>query len=133
MTPMIAAMTRLADVLERENAALRSMDMATATGLLAEKTQTLADITAIQTMELAVSPVTPALPTGVPMGLPNRLRILTTENQRLLEIALLAQGRVVSLIARVACVQHNHSTAGYGSGGCPKPSRPPALAVSARA
>ncbi len=126
---LIAAVTRLADILARENAALQTMDMEAATGLLAEKTSILADIAVFQKGQPADPPANrPGMD-----DLADKLRTQVMENRRLLEIALIAQGRVVSLIARAASVQHNRTIAGYGIGGCPTTSRPPALAISARA
>lgn len=127
--PIIDAATRLADILTRENTALRAMDMAAATALLADKTQALADFTAAGEADARV----PQTLRPIAESLARNLRDLVMENRRLLDIALHVQGRVLGVIARAAAQQTNQAAPRYGDGGTPTPSRPAAIAISARA
>jgi hypothetical protein len=93
---LILAAQRLADVLDRENDALRVMDLRRAVTLLAEKTAAIADLTAAE---------------GVASGLPNsedlfamtaKLDGLARENRQLLERAISAQQRMIGIMVRAA-------------------------------
>jgi hypothetical protein len=86
---------RLADVLERENAALRAMDLVRAARLLPEKTAAIAELAAFG--ETAVPPPNPALTAAA-----RRLDALTRENRQLLRRAIAAQQRVIGIIVRAA-------------------------------
>jgi len=114
---VLAAATTLAEVLEAENAALTTLDLPRAAGLLADKQRALAGLTGAQ-------PV-PA-PNAAAGRLAHRLRALALENKRLLERAIAAQGRVMSVVARAATPA---APSGYGTA---RPQRPVALAVSTR-
>jgi len=74
--------TRLAQILEQENAALAAFDFPRATALLAEKQEAL--------RLFAAEP---------PGNAPARLRELADTNRRLLERAIAVQGRVIELVA----------------------------------
>lgn len=74
---------RLAALLEAENAALRALDVAAVAELLPAKRVAVEALTA--------GPV--AAETA------ERLRLLATDNRRLLEQAMAVQGRVVALVA----------------------------------
>lgn len=128
-TPVIDAAMRLADILGRENAALRAMDMPAATALLVDKAQALAAFTAAGDADARVPEA--SRPTAETLA--GNLRALVMENRRLLDIALHVQGRVLGLIARAAAQQTGHAAPRYGGGGTPMPSRPAAIAISARA
>jgi hypothetical protein len=118
----------LASVLEEENQALQALDFAAAVSLLGAKQRAAARFVEAerQTRSLA-----PAARTGMGARC-RRLHGLVADNRRLLERALLAQGRVIAVIARAArnspeAVPH------YGARGTPvAPSRPFALAFSTR-
>jgi hypothetical protein len=90
--PLAAAARHLADILDRENDALRAMDLRRVAGLLAEKTAAFADLAACQ-----AEPGNLAL-----VSIGRRLDHLTQENRRLLERAMAAQQRVMGIVARAA-------------------------------
>jgi hypothetical protein len=93
--PLIATARLLVDVLERENAALRIMDLRRAAGLLPEKSAAIAELTAFGEA--------PALPPDPGLGVVARqLHALTLENRRLLDRAIVAQRRVIGIIVRAA-------------------------------
>jgi hypothetical protein len=91
--PLIIVAQRLADVLDRENDALRVMDLIRAATLLPEKTAAMADLTGFgeHTFELP----NPAL-----VATAKRLDSLASENRRLLKRALVAQQRVIGIVVR---------------------------------
>ena len=91
--PLIVAAQRLADVLDRENAALRTMDLRKATALLPEKSVAVADLTAAG--EAGFAPPNPVL-----IATARRLDNLASENRRLLERAIAAQQRVIGIVVR---------------------------------
>lgn len=93
--PLIVAAQRLADVLDRENDALRAMDLRRAVTLLPEKTAAIADLTA--SGESAFGPANPALVLTA-----QRLDGLASENRRLLQRAIAAQQRVIGIVVRAA-------------------------------
>jgi len=121
--PIIVA-ERLADVLGRENAALRAMDMVGATRLLEEKTAAVTELESLVTT--AAGGVA-----RMPQGLRERLDGLATENQRLLGRALEVQGHVVSLIARAAAREVERQAPRYGADGT-MAARPAPVALLAR-
>jgi hypothetical protein len=86
---------RLADVLGRENEALKAMDLHRAVTLLPEKTAAIAELTTAD--HLASEPPNPdfALLTA-------RLDGLAMENRQLLERAIGAQQRVIGIMVRAA-------------------------------
>ena len=93
--PLILVAQRLADVLDRENDALRVMDLRRAVTLLPEKTAAITELTAAG--DAVVGPPDPAL---IPIA--RRLNGLALENRRLLERAIAAQQRVIGIIVRAA-------------------------------
>lgn len=109
--PMLSAAARLIGVLAAENTALLALDVPAAAALLEEKlaaARGLAQVSAgrpaaRQTPELA--------------GLALRLRDLAEENRRLLEHAILVQGRVLDMVARAARQGVAQSGGRYGAGG----------------
>ena len=93
--PLLQVAQRLADVLDRENDALRVMDLRRAVGLLPEKTAAIADLTAAE--GVGSTPSNPAL-----VSIAARLDGLARENRLLLERAIGAQRRVIGIIVRAA-------------------------------
>jgi hypothetical protein len=93
--PLLQVAQRLADVLDRENAALRVMDLRRAVGLLPEKTAAIADLNAAESIGSG-----PPSPDVVAMAA--RLDGLAQENRVLLERAIGAQRRVIGIIVRAA-------------------------------
>ena len=108
MTDVSTAGARLEAVLRQENAALKQLDIAKASLLLQEKLAAARGLNAAPTLSRT--------PEATAMAL--RLRDLAHENRRLLERAILAQSRVVELVARAArgAAQAN---GGYGAKGAP--------------
>ena len=101
---------RLADLLDRENAALRRLDLPTALTLLDAKRA------AITAFDLALRNGTKTIETDDAMReLAVRLRDATVENKRLLERAMLAQQHVMSLLAQAA--RRAGPSGRYGAGG----------------
>jgi len=94
--PMHTAAGRLAEVLARENEALRAMDLPRAAALLVEKAAAMDALTAVAAA-MPSGPPHPALPAAA-----RRLESLAAENRLLLERALAAQQRVIGIIARAA-------------------------------
>jgi len=92
---LIAVAQRLADVLVRENDALRAMDLLRAVSLLREKTAAFADLTAFG--QSAAGTSDPAL-----VSTAKRLDGLAMDNRRLLERAMVAQQRVIGIVVRAA-------------------------------
>jgi hypothetical protein len=93
--PFLMVAQRLADVLVRENDALRVMDLRRAVTLLPEKTTVIAELTVA---DGAVSG--PHDPDLIAMGA--RLDGLAQENRKLLERAIGAQKRVIGIIVHAA-------------------------------
>ena len=142
--PVLRAATSLAGVLGRENTALRAMDLSAAIALLAEKTQALAALDAALAVGDAALPaarsVTEASLTEASLteaslteALARDLPTLVADNRRLLETALHVQTRLIGLIAHAAAQQARQATPRYGPCGGLAPTRPSAIAVSARA
>src|ERR1035441_5457392 len=90
---LTAAAVRLTEVLAAENAALAAVDLPRAGAMLAEKTRAAdAFVAARAASHGALSGARPAML--------ERLRDLVEENQRLLDVAIKVQGRVIGIIAR---------------------------------
>ena len=89
------AARRLAAVLERENVALAAMDLPAATALLEEKTAALAALR-------EASAESPPSPDREPEG--RRLAALAADNHALLERAMVAQQRVIGIVAQAAAL-----------------------------
>jgi hypothetical protein len=120
---VVAAAESLADVLGRENEALKRLDYASAVALVQAKEAALAGLTE--------HPVASALPPRMTVLAP-LLRRLANENQVLLERAITVQTRVVRIVAR-ACAPPPAAKQ-YGGYGHRAPSnRAAAIALSTRA
>jgi len=111
---------RLADLLARENEALKRLDYAAAVALVPAKEAALAELTK------------PPLRPMVQTELGQLLSGLAAENQVLLERAIAVQTRIVRIVAR-ACAPPPAVTRYNGYGGRAPPDRAAALAVSTRA
>ena len=88
----ISVVTSLADVLERENAALAAMDLPAAAAVLPAKTAALTRFA-----EAVASGSGPWPPDAEPAAA--RLNRLALENRQLLERAMVAQERVIGIVA----------------------------------
>jgi hypothetical protein len=86
---------RLADLLERENTALRVMDLPRAATSLSEKAAAMAELAAFG--DASVGPSDPAL-----VAAAQRLDVLAMENRQLLVRAIAAQQRVIGMVVRAA-------------------------------
>ena len=91
--PLNDALHHLADVLTRENIALRAMDLPGAVALLPEKNAAIADV--MLSGETVTAAAAPAL-----MALTRELDGLAQENRQLLERAIAAQQRVIGIVVR---------------------------------
>lgn len=109
--PLLAAATRLAQVLTAENAALLALDAPAAAALLTEK------LAAARELAEAAAQRPAARQTPESAGLALRLRDLAEENRRLLEHAILVQGRVLDMVARAARQGVAQSSGRYGASG----------------
>ena len=117
------AAQRMADLLAAENEALKRLDFAAATALIAAKEQALADLAKHQGRSAA----SPAL-----LAIGQLVAKLAAENQLLLERSIAVQTRIVRIVAR-ACAP-SPAAARYGGHGRPTPPRgTAALALSTRA
>jgi hypothetical protein len=92
---LVGLAQRLADVLDLENDALRTMDLPRAAAMLAEKTAAIAALAAFG--DTSLEPHTPILGLAA-----RRLNSLVLDNRRLLERAIVAQQRVIGIIVRAA-------------------------------
>ncbi len=110
-TPLLTAAARLIGVLAAENAALLALDAPAAAALLEEKLAAARSLAQVSAGRLAARQ-TPELG-----GLALRLRDLAEENRRLLEHAILVQGRVLDMVARAARQGVAQSSGRYGAGG----------------
>jgi hypothetical protein len=114
------AAQRLADLLARENAALRRLDFLAAVALVPAKEAALAELEKLPQGSTSQS------------GLGQRLSALAMDNQSLLERAIAVQTRIVRIVARASApVATATRYNGYG-GRAPK-TRAAALAVSTKA
>ncbi len=93
-TQAIEAANRLADLLARENAALKRMDFPAAIALVPAKEAVLAEITR------GGPPLTAASRSHALLSLGQRLRGLAEENRVLLERAMAVQTRILGIVAR---------------------------------
>lgn len=125
-TDLIQAGTALADVLVRENEALRRLDFPAAVALAPAKQAALLNLTQGR-QPPAAADRTPAL-----LALGRRVSDLAAENRALLERAITVQTRVVGIIMRAAA---KPAPAGHyaASGARYQPRKAPAVALSARA
>jgi hypothetical protein len=122
-TPLLLIAQRLADVLDRENDALRAMDLRRAVTLLPEKTAAIAELT-------AADDAASGLPDPDLVSFAARLDVLAMENRQLLERAIGAQQRVIGIIVHAAAsvaVAPNYGVQGR----CIQPTGPMALSTRA--
>jgi len=98
---LLAAASRLADLLAAENQDLAALDLAAAVARLEDKTRATADFAAANAQAAAAS-LTPAERQRIAAQVGARLRALAADNKRLLERALLVQRRVLGTIAAAA-------------------------------
>ena len=120
---LLAAATRLADLLAQENAALAASDLARAAAFLAEKQDAARSFAAAQQAVPAGGAASPAL---------TRLRDLAEQNRRLLERGIIIQGEVIGLIA--AALPKAAGASRYAPTGAPlRGGQPVAFTLSARA
>jgi hypothetical protein len=117
--PLANAITRLTDVLDRENRALTAMDLVRAAALLGEKSLATADLQAMTE--------TPAHPDPALVPLVRQLDTVTRENTALLRRAITAQHRVIGIV--VAAVASVAVEPTYGG----RRARIAAMAMSTRA
>jgi hypothetical protein len=121
-TEFVNAAQQLADLLERENDALKRMDFPSAVLLVPAKETALAALIK-----------QPKLPAIQPLAttLMQHVNAVAAENQMLLERALAVQTRIIRIVARAAA--RPAETAHYNEHGArPQPYRAAALAVSTR-
>lgn len=100
MTPeLIFAVGRLADTLARENILLGALDLASAAGMLPEKTAAIAAFAAADDIAQRTGPYMLAgRQREETIKQAERLRTLAAENKRLLERAIAVQGRVIGTV-----------------------------------
>nr|WP_321984405.1 hypothetical protein [uncultured Lichenicoccus sp.] len=110
MIALLDASNHLLDVLDKENAALRRLDLPAATAMVAVKQDAL-------TRFEAARPPTPPAPgsSHALKGVAARLQAAIEENRKLLERAMTVQGRIMSLLAKAAREQVPEQR--YGSQG----------------
>lgn len=121
--PLIVTARRLADLLDRENTALRSMNLRGATTLLAEKSAVVAELSAF------VAPTGDSFDPDL-RAMARRLDALAQENRRLLQRAIVAQKRVISIIVRAAIAASAGTSYGI-PGRPPRPTGPMTLSTRA--
>ena len=122
--PLDAIIRRLANVLDRENLALKAMDLHGTTTLLAEKTAAMSDFTTAA--EMGSGAAHPDLVAAM-----TRLDGLASENRRLLERAIAAQQRVIGIVARA--MEAAIAEPSYGAAGQLAPVTRLPLTMSTRA
>jgi hypothetical protein len=120
---LVQVVGHLADVLDRENAALREMDLVRAATLLPEKTAAFAELAAFS--ERTAPSLSPAL-----VAAARGLDALAVENRQLLRRAIAAQQRVIGIIVRAAAGAVADPS--YGTNGR-RPRLTAAMALSTRA
>ena len=127
MSAVCEAAEQLAELLERENAALQRLDLPSATALLGAKRAALAVLE-----QAARGQAQPLEPTVAMRAAAIRLRDASQDNKRLLERAMIVQQHVMSLLAQAA--RKAAPAPRYGAGGGYAASHgSKAFALSARA
>lgn len=131
-TAMLSAAAWLSRVLAAENAALLALDIPAAAALLQDKLAAAHGLS-VAAAEAGRSP-TRLSSRGTPeaAGLALQLRDLAEENRRLLERAVLVQGRVLDMVARAASRGAAQASGRYGPGSAAVPERGP-MALHMRA
>ncbi|HSU04459.1 MAG TPA: hypothetical protein VLI93_02705 [Acetobacteraceae bacterium] len=123
---LLATAERLADILAAENAALAAMDLPRAAALLPAKRESAEALLAVRCIAVDATALRARID-----ACGQRLSSLAEENRRLLDRALSVQARVIGVIARR---ERARQARAYGThGGLVAPTRPPAIAISARA
>jgi len=118
------AASRLADLLTRENTALRALDFPAATALHDAKAHALMVFTTV--LDQGTPRADPALA--------ERLKALAADNQALLAMALGVQARVLAVIAGSIARRMAQASPAYGGGTARAVgARPVAIAVAAQA
>jgi hypothetical protein len=128
----IDAALRLADVLDRENAALAALDLSRAASMLAEKQEAATTFTLACQQGGLPGANAPEL-----ARLARRLDEAASRNRQLLERGIVVQGRVLAAVARaipraLAAQAPGHYAPRYGASGGASTARMP-LALSMRA
>ncbi len=123
--PLIAAAVALAHTLAEENQALRALDVARATALLARKRAESEAFSAAQASLRALSPEQLVLARQVAA----RLAEAASENKRLLERAIAVQGQVIATLLRA--VPASLPASRYGATGA-RVGRAPPISLSSR-
>ncbi len=119
---LLAVAPRLAETLEHENAALDAFDIARATDLVDAKAEALADMQmliaerAVARAE-ATQLTTRRDETDEVERLGRRLMVAVERNKRLLQRALVVQGRIIGMIARAVPRAMAMNASRYGSQG----------------
>ncbi len=106
---LLAAAERLVDALERENAALATLDLPSAAAMFEDKQRAAAGFIAVRTGSIGFGQRA-----AVERSL-GRLQLLAEQNRTLLERAIAAQRRVIGIIARA--VPQATATPRYAAGG----------------
>jgi len=123
---LLAAAERLVDALERENAALTTLDLPSAAAMFEDKQRAAAGFIAVRTV-----PIGFGQRAAVERSL-GRLQLLAEQNRTLLERAIAAQRRVIGIIA--PAVPQATATPCYAAcGSLADAARPAALALLTRA
>ena len=105
------AATRLATILETENAALAALDFNQVAGFVNEKRAALEALNAV-----SPSPGTsPVATDAAHQAVARRLQYATSENKRLLEQAITVQTRIMAVLAGAA--RQAQALPGYGATG----------------
>lgn len=128
---VLDAADRLADVLERENAALAALDLAGAAAMLAAKENAAASFA--RAWDCASPPADEAERTALG-ALAARLDAATRDNQSLLERGIEVQRRILQIVARaVPRALLTQDAACYGASGVASSPGQPPLTLSLRA
>ena len=129
---LLQSATTLADTLAAENRALSDLDFTSAANLFGAKLRATDAFVAAHA-RAAAAPGEPRDRRRLVGDVVTRLRELTAENKRLLERAVLVQGRVIGAVVR-AVPKVTRGVPRYGSGGAlTETSRVWPMALSARA
>ena len=128
---LLVAATRLADMIEAENAALAAFNLPAAIAASAGKQHAAEAFEAALRMQTGL--MEPSRRQRAQM-IGRRLTGLAHENRRLLERAISAQRRVMEIIARAGRRELAERASRYGEFGAPiAAARPRPMAISARA
>ena len=126
--PKIVAAQALAELLDRENAALRAMNFKAAVALLPEKQRAADGFAVDQPRFDGVPPQSRRELERIVL----RLKAAAAENKQLLERAITVQGRVIGIVVK-ALPRALDSAPRYGAQGASRLARLPPVALSASA